>query len=71
MHRPKRSESDMARQLVLEHGTKAAHQKAVGERTRARRARSRNEFQYWSAVISKIAYAPQEVRSDWKGEASP
>jgi hypothetical protein len=71
MHRPGKSESDMARRLVLEHGAKVAHQKAVGERTRARRARSRSEFQYWSAVISEIESTPQEVRSDWKGEARP
>jgi len=59
MRRPKRSESDMARQLIFEHGMKVAHQKAVGERTRARRARSRDEFQYWSAVISEIESAPE------------
>jgi hypothetical protein len=67
MHRPKRSESDMARQLVLAHGAKVAHQKAIGERTRARRARSRDEFQFWSAVLSEIESAAQEGQSSGKG----
>jgi hypothetical protein len=71
MHHPKRSESDIARQLVLEHGTKVAHQKAVGERTRARRARSRSEFQYWSVVISVIESVPWEGWSGCKGEIIP
>jgi hypothetical protein len=43
--------------LVLEHGTKVARQKAVSEKMKAKRARSRNEFQYWSAVISEIQSA--------------
>ena len=57
MDRPKSSEADMARQLVLEHGPKVARQKAVGEKMKAKRARSRNDFQYWSAVVFEIQSA--------------
>jgi hypothetical protein len=48
------SEADIARQLVLEHGRKKALQVTVSGRMKAKRARSRREYQFWADIYSKI-----------------
>jgi hypothetical protein len=50
----RRSEADIARALVLEHGRKKALQLTVSRRMNAKRARSRREYQFWAAVGSEI-----------------
>ena len=48
------SEADIARQLVLEHGRKKALQVTVAGRMKAKRARSRREYQFWADISSEI-----------------
>jgi hypothetical protein len=47
-------EADIARQLVLEHGRKKALQVTVSGRMKAKRARSRREYQFWADISSEI-----------------
>ena len=48
------SASDVARQLVLEHGLPKALRLTVSGRMKAKRQRSRKEYQYWVAVAFEI-----------------
>jgi hypothetical protein len=54
MSHSRRFEADVARQLVLEHGPQKALRLTIGGRMKAKRARSRKEFQSWAAVASEI-----------------
>ena len=56
-------ETDAARRLVLEHGREKALKLAVNNRMKARRARSRKQFQLWVAISAEIEHSgsPSEM----------
>ena len=63
------SASDVARQLILEHGLPKALRLTVSGRMKAKRQRSRKEYQYWVAVAFEIPSLSNESLNGAKAAA--